>query len=94
MHTIKPLDVKIIVRAAKETGAIVTIEEAQAVGGLGGAIAETLAQHAPVPMERIGVQDRFGESGDPRELLEAFGLTAPAIIRACLKVLGRKKEIC
>lgn len=90
MHTIKPLDVKAVVKAAKETGAIVTVEEAQAAGGLGGAVAETLALHAPVPMERIGVQDRFGESGDPRELLEALGLTAPSIIEAVLRVLKRK----
>lgn len=90
MHTIKPLDIKTIVKAAKETGAIVTVEEAQAAGGLGGAVAETLASNSPVPMERIGVQDRFGESGDPRKLLEMLGLTAPSIITAVLQVLKRK----
>lgn len=90
MHTIKPLDEKIIVKAAKETGAIVTVEEAQAAGGLGGAVAETLGLTVPVPLERIGIQDRFGESGEPRELLEAFGLTAPSIIQAVLKVIKRK----
>lgn len=90
MHTVKPLDVKTIIKAAKETGAIVTVEEAQAAGGLGGAVAETLTQNAPVPLERVGVQDRFGESGDPRELLEALGLTAPSIITAVLRVLKRK----
>ncbi|MBI5369836.1 transketolase family protein [Candidatus Uhrbacteria bacterium] len=90
LHTIKPLDEKTIVKAAKETGAIVTVEEAQAAGGLGGVVAETLALHTPVPMERIGVQDRFGESGEPRELLENLGLTAPSIIQAVLTVLKRK----
>ena len=90
MHTIKPLDEKIIVKAAKETGAIVTIEEAQAAGGLGGAVAETLGLTVPVPLERIGIQDRFGESGEPRELLEAFGLTAPSIIEVVVKIMKRK----
>ncbi len=90
MHTIKPLDERAIVKTAKETGAIVTVEEAQAAGGLGGVVAETLALHAPVPMERIGVQDRFGESGDPRELLEALSLTAPSIVQTVLRVLKRK----
>jgi len=89
-HTIKPFDEKTLVRAAKETGAIVTVEEAQAVGGLAGVVAETLALNAPVPMERIGVQDRFGESGEPRELLEALKLTAPFIIQAVLRVMKRK----
>ena len=90
MHTIKPLDVKIIIKAAKETGAIVTIEEAQAVGGLGGAVAETVCLTTPVPVERIGIQDRFGESGEPRELQETFGLTAPSIIASALRVFKRK----
>mgnify|MGYP001568963974 CR=1 FL=1 len=89
-HTVKPLDVKTLIAAAKETGAIVTVEEAQAAGGLGGAVCEALAMHHPVPIERVGVLDRYGESGKPRQLLEAFGLTAPGIIKACLKVLKRK----
>ena len=90
MHTIKPLDVKIIIACAKETGAIVTVEEAQTAGGLAGAVAETLALTVPVPMERIGVQDRFGESGTPRELQELMGLTAPFIVQAVRRVLDRK----
>lgn len=90
MHTVKPLDAKMIVKAAKETGAIVTVEEAQAAGGLGGAIAEVLCDNAPVPLDRIGVQDRFGESGEPRELLETLSLTAPAIIAAVKRLLKRK----
>ena len=90
MHTIKPVDVKAIMAAAKQTGAIVTVEEAQAAGGLAGVVAETLALTTPVPMERIGVQDRFGESGQPRELQEAMELTAPFIVQAVLRVLKRK----
>lgn len=89
-HSIKPFDEKTLIRAAKETGAIVTVEEAQAAGGLAGVVAETLSLNAPVPMERIGVQDRFGESGDPRELLETLQLTAPAIMQAVFASLKRK----
>ena len=92
IHTIKPLDEKAIVRAVKETGAIVTVEEAQGAGGLGGAVAEVLGLTAPTPLEIIGMPDRFGESGEPRELLEAFGLTAPSITLAALRVLKRKQE--
>lgn len=90
MHTVKPLDVKTLVAAAKETGAIVTIEEAQAAGGLGGAVAEALGAYAPVPLERMGLQDRYGESGEPPDLLEGFGLTARYIELALLRVLKRK----
>lgn len=89
-HTVKPLDVKTVVCAAKETGAVVTVEEAQAAGGLGGAIAESLSLYAPVPMERIGLQDCFGESGDPNELMVAFDLTAPAITKAAMRVFNKK----
>ena len=90
LHTIKPLDVKTIIKAAKETGAIVTVEEAQRIGGLGGAIAETLSSYAPVPLERIGLPDRFGESGEPNQLIEGLGLTAPYIIMAVHRILKRK----
>lgn len=89
-HTIKPLDEDTIVTAATECGAIVTVEEHQITGGLGGAVAELLVKHHPVPMEMIGVQNKFGESGEPRQLLEHFGLTAPHIVEACLRVLARK----
>ncbi len=89
-HTIKPLDIKTIVHAAKETGAVVTVEEAQTAGGLGGVVCETLAGHAPVPVERIGMHNRFGESGEPAQLLEGFGLTAPYILQAALRTLKRK----
>ena len=92
-HTIKPLDAKLIIKVAKETGAIVTVEEAQVSGGLGGAIAEILALNFPTPMECIGVQNRFGESGNPSELLEGFGLTASSIILAVKRVLKRKHNL-
>ncbi len=77
---IKPLDASTILKSILKTGAVVTAEEAQINGGLGGAIAEFAAEHHPVPMKRIGVQDRFGESGKPDELLDKFGLTAKHIV--------------
>lgn len=76
---IKPLDSATILKSLEKTGAVVTAEEAQIIGGLGGAIAEFAAEHKPVPMKRVGVRDRFGESGDPDELLEKFGLTSKHI---------------
>ncbi|MBI2017997.1 transketolase family protein [Candidatus Daviesbacteria bacterium] len=89
-HTIKPLDREAILQAAEETGAIVTVEEHQVTGGLGGAVAELLSQNFPVPLKIIGVEDRFGESGAPNELLEKFGLTKEAIIKAITLVLRMK----
>lgn len=77
--TIKPLDEKVILAAAKKTGRVVTAEEAQIAGGFGGAIAELLSSQLPMPIKRIGMQDSFGESGAPAELLEHFGLTGPKI---------------
>ncbi len=91
MHTVKPLDRKTLIASAKETGAVVTVEEAQAAGGLGGAVCEALADSVPAPIERIGMQDKFGESGEPPELLEAFGLTAPFIVMAAMRAVKRKK---
>jgi len=89
-HTIKPIDSKTILKSVAKTGCMVTVEEHQINGGLGGAVAEVLAEGFPAPMVRIGVQDRFGESGKPSELLEAFHLTHPSIIKAVKKV--RKKS--
>jgi transketolase len=89
-HTIKPLDEATILSAAIVCGAIVTIEEHQIAGGLGGAVAEFLAKTQPTPMEFIGVHDRFGESGEPNELLEYFGMGTSHIKAAALKVLKRK----
>lgn len=77
--TIKPLDHETILKSAAKTGLVVTVEEAQINGGLGGALAELLGESHPVPMRRIGIKDRFGESGKPDELLEHFGLTAKHI---------------
>ena len=91
-HTIKPIDVRIITEAAQKIGAVVTVEEHQAHGGLGSAVAEVLAANFPVPQEFIGIQDRFGESGEPKELIEAFGLGTKSIKEAVKKVLKRKKN--
>ncbi|MBQ5798117.1 MAG: transketolase family protein, partial [Firmicutes bacterium] len=82
MHTIKPLDEEIIVKAAEETGAIVTAEEHTVIGGLGSAVAEVLAQKCPTKMKIVGVQDTFGESGKPGELLAKYGLTAEDLVKA------------
>ncbi len=89
-HTIKPIDEKAIVEAARETGAIVTAEEHQVTGGLGGAVSEVIVRNCPVPMEFIGMNDRFGESGRPAELMAKYGMKAEAIVQSCLKVLIRK----
>ena len=90
MATIKPLDEAAVLRAAQETGAIVTAEEHNVIGGLGSAVARCLALGAPAPMEQVGMQDRFGESGKWAELLEQFGLTADGVSEAVRRVLVRK----
>jgi transketolase len=79
--TIKPLDAVTILKSVAKTGAVVTVEEAQAAGGLGGAVAELLGENLPTAMRRIGMKDRFGESGTPTELLEYFGLDYKNIMR-------------
>ncbi|MFA5003890.1 MAG: transketolase family protein [Candidatus Saccharimonadales bacterium] len=89
--TIKPLDAETILKSARKTGAIVTVEEGQIIGGLGGAIAELLAENHPVPLKRIGMQDHFGESGEPSELLELFGLDAKHIRLAAHHVVEKKR---
>ena len=90
MHTIKPIDIQAIVASVKETGAIVTAEEHQMAGGLGSAVAEVVAEHAPAPMEIIGVKDSFGESGTPAQLQAHYGLKDVDIINAVKKVIKRK----
>lgn len=90
IHTIKPLDEEIIVKAAEETGCIVTAEEHNIIGGLGSAVAEVLCEHCPVPMKRIGVRDAFGRSGKPNELMERYHLTAEDIVDAARKAMARK----
>ena len=90
MHTIKPIDVRMIIAAAQETGAIVTAEEHQIYGGLGSAVAEVLAQNLPVPVEMVAVKDSFGESGAPAQLLAHYGLKEVDIIQAVKTVINRK----
>lgn len=90
--TIKPLDDKTILKSVRKTGAVVTAEEGQIIGGLGGAIAELLAEACPVPLRRIGMRDRFGESGNPAELIEHFGLDAKHIRLSAHEVLAKKTD--
>lgn len=82
IHTLKPLDEEIILKAAKETGRIVTAEEHSIIGGLGSAVAEVTSRNCPVPIRTVGQQDTFGESGKPDELLEKYGMTAADIVQA------------
>jgi transketolase len=90
-HTVKPMDEAAIVEAARACGAVVTVEEHQVHGGMGSAVAETLAAKAPVPIEFIGVQDRFGQSGDPVELIEYYGMGTAAIKDAVRRAYARKR---
>lgn len=88
--TVKPLDTETILASVRKTGAMVTAEEAQITGGLGGAIAEVLGENHPVPLRRIGVMDRFGESGSPSELMDKYGLRAVNIVEAVKAVIKMK----
>lgn len=90
VSTIKPLDTKVILLAAEETRAIVTVEDHQVAGGLGSAVSELVSQNFPVPMKIIGIKDQFGESGQPEELMEKYGLTKEEIIKEVLTVLRMK----
>lgn len=90
-HTIKPLDEKTIIALAKKYGAVVTVEEHQVMGGLGGAVAEVLAKNYPAPMEFIGMQNVFGESGQPAQLIEKYGMGVKDIKIAVKNVIKRKK---
>ncbi|MGI6543710.1 MAG: transketolase family protein [Limnochordia bacterium] len=92
MHTLKPLDTAAIEKAARETGAIVTAEEHQLIGGLGAATAEVVVATHPVPVQMVGIQDTFGESGAPEELLEAYGLTAADIVAKARIALQMKTK--
>ena len=87
MHTIKPLDEEIIIKAAKETGAIVTAEEHSVIGGLGSAVAEVVVKNAPVKMAMVGQHDTYGESGKPDELKKKYGMTSDDIIAAVRSLL-------
>ncbi|MGB1432224.1 MAG: transketolase family protein [Candidatus Poseidoniaceae archaeon] len=90
MHTLKPLDTELLDRLAASTGCMVTAEDHSIIGGLGGAVAEHLISTRPVPLERVGVQDRFGESAQAEEMLEMMGLTAPDVAAAAHRAIGRK----
>jgi hypothetical protein len=90
IHTIKPLDEDLIIKVAKETKAIVTVEEHQKIGGLGSAVSECLAKNFPVPVEFVGIDDTFGQSGTPKELIEHYGIGRDGITSAVLKVIDRK----
>ncbi len=90
IHTIKPIDKDIIIKAAKETGAIVTAEEHNIYGGLGSAVAEVLCENYPVPMKRIGIQDKFGKSGKPDLLMKMYELTGQDIAKKVKEVISLK----
>jgi transketolase len=90
-HTIKPIDSETIISAAKKCGAVVTLEEHQTMAGAGSAVCEVLAQHCPVPVEMVGMPNSFGESGQPEELIEVYGMGVKSVIEAVRKVLARKQ---
>lgn len=91
IHTIKPLDEDIVIKAAKETGAIVTAEEHNIIGGLAGAVAETICENYPVPVVRVGVEDKYGSSGPAVEMLHIYGLDAANIVEKAKKAISMKK---
>ena len=91
IHTLKPIDKEILVKAAKETGAIVTVEEHSVIGGLGSAVSEVLSEEIPVPVLKVGVKDVFGESGLPDQLLKAYGLTSDNVVEKVKKAISLKK---
>jgi transketolase len=91
LSTIKPLDADAVINLAHEAGAVVTVEEHQVAGGMGSAVAECLAAHYPVPIEFIGIKDRFGQSGRPDELIELYGMGEKDILDAARKAMVRKK---
>ena len=92
IHTIKPLDVAAVLESVAKTGAVVTAEEHQINGGLGDTIAQTLALNNPTPIEMVGVNDVFGESGTPAQLMEKYGLSSEHVVNAALKVVTRKNQ--
>ena len=90
MSTIKPLDTEAVIKAAKETGAVMTIEDHTVLGGLGAAVAEVVVQNQPVPMELVGIQDRFGESGDPELLYRDNGMDVDSIVAKARALVAKK----
>lgn len=93
MHTVKPLDEQAVIGAARKYGAIVTAEEHSVIGGLGSAVAEAVARQYPAPVEMVGVDDKFGQSGEPDELLEKYSLTAGDICAAAKRAVSRKMKL-
>lgn len=91
LPTVKPIDKDEIIKAAQQTGAIVTAEEHTVIGGMGSAVAEVLAENFPAPIKMVGMKDRFGESGEALELMKYFGLTADGIVKSALEVLKLKR---
>ncbi|MGH2388740.1 MAG: transketolase family protein, partial [Chloroflexota bacterium] len=91
-HTVKPMDERAVVEAARRCGAVVTVEEHEVLGGMGSRVAEILAARQPAPMEFIGVQNRFGQSGTPQELIEEYGMGIGSIYTAVKRVVSRKHE--
>ncbi|MEM3381135.1 MAG: transketolase C-terminal domain-containing protein [Candidatus Bathyarchaeia archaeon] len=90
MHTVKPLDEEAIIRSANETGAIVTVEDTNIIGGLGGAVAELTSETVHIPIRRVGVKDRFGQTGSPAELALEYGLSSTDIVEAAIEVMSRR----
>ena len=90
IHTIKPIDADAVIKAASETGALVTAENHNVIGGLGSAVAEVLAEQRPTPLERVGVKDHFGQVGKAPYLMGVFGITAADIAKAARKAIARK----
>ncbi len=91
IHTIKPIDSELLIKAAKETGAVVTAEEHSIIGGLGSAVSEVLCEEMPVPVLKVGIEDTFGESGKPEQLLKAYGLTTEKIVEKAKKAVSIKR---
>lgn len=90
MHTIKPIDQELLIRKAKETGCILSVEEHSILGGLGSSVAEVVSEHCPVPVLRMGINDQFGQSGNPDELLQYYGLTTERIVQNIHNLLKKK----
>ena len=90
LHTLKPIDAELLVKSVEKTGAVVTAEEHNIIGGLGSAVSETLAENRPAPLERVGVRDTFGRSGKVPQLLELYGLTSAEIVAKAKAAIARK----
>jgi transketolase len=93
MPTIKPIDEKAIINSAKTTGKIITIEEHSVIGGLGSAVAEIIAEKQPAQLKRLGIMDRFAESGEPEELFEKYGISENHVYNAAKSILKDKSKI-